>query len=206
MKKILTFLFILFTLSVSYVFADKNETDPFDTLIEKLLKDFEIDDEGEDDIAIAVKVFNGDLGLNERKRISKSVQFALYCTDDIEIASSSINADYICTGRVEADGPNYIVSAKIVDAYDDTVISKAKQKVPKNYYATSEVTKVETIVVEKEDEIGADDILGAVIVGSVIGGVFHAVTAPHHHHVVPAPVPVPVPRPKPAPKRKPRRP
>lgn len=184
MKKIFSILLVLLTLSGSLVFADSKEKDPFDTLVEKLLKDF--DDYGS---SIAVKVFNGDLGTNERKQISKSVQFALYCNDDIEIAASSSDADYICSGKIEVDGPNYIVTAKIVDAYDDTVIGKAKQKVPKNYYANNEKVKVEKVVVEHEHDVDADDILGAVIVGSVIGGVFHAITP--HPHVVPVPAPRP---------------
>lgn len=186
MKKIISILLVLLTLSGTFIFAENKEKDPFDSLVEKLLKDF--DDYG---ASIAVKVFSGDLSTNERKQISKSVQFALYCNDDIEIAAKSMDADYICSGKVELDGPNYIITAKLVDAYDDTVVGKAKQKVPKNYYATSEKVKVETVVVEKEHEIDADDVLGAVIVGSVIGGVFHAVTHPHR---APAPAPSPAPR------------
>lgn len=179
MKKFVSILLVLLTISSGLIFADNKDKDPFDYLVEKLLKDF--DDYG---ASVAVKVFNGDLGTNERKQISKSVQFALYCNDDIEIAHSSSDADYICSGKVEVDGPNYIVTAKLVDAYDDTVIGKAKQKVPKNYYATGEKVKVETVVIEKEHEIDAEDVLGAVIVGSVIGGVFHAMTP---HHIAPRP-------------------
>lgn len=202
MKRICSILLILLTLSGSFIFAVEKEKDSFDSLVEKLLKDF--DDYG---AAVAVKVFTGDIGNNERKQISKSVQFALYCCDDIEIAASSSDADYVCSGKIEVDGPNYIITAKLVDAYDDTVIGKAKQKVPKNYYATGEKVKVEKVVVEKEHDIDADDVLGAVIVGSVIGGVFHALT-PHHHHTVtiPAPIPVPVPVPKPSKPVKPNRP
>lgn len=172
MKKILSILLILFTVSAGFAFADSTPTDPFDSLVEKLLKDF--DDEG---ACVAVKVFTSDLGNNERKKISKSVQFSLYCTDLVEVVSKSDEADYICTGKIEVDGPNYIVSAKLIDNYDDTVIGKAKQKVPKDYYAekTSDV-KVETVVVE--DTVDADDVLGALVVGAVIGGVFHAVTTP----------------------------
>ena len=136
------------------------------------MKDF--DDDG---ATVAVKVFNSDLGNNERKKISKSVQFSLYCTDAVEVVAKSDDADYICTGKIEVDGPNYIISAKLIDNYDDTVIGKAKQKVPKDYYAEkpSDV-KVQTVVVE--DSVDADDILGAIVVGSIIGGVFHAVTTP----------------------------
>ena len=75
MKKFLSILFILFTVSAGFVFAETT-TDPFDNLVEKLLKDF--DDEG---ATVAVKVFTSDLGNNERKKISKSVQFSLYCAD-----------------------------------------------------------------------------------------------------------------------------
>lgn len=172
MKKILSILFVLFTVSAGFVFAAPASTDPFDTLVEKLLKDF--DDEG---ATVAVKVFNSDLGNNERKKISKSVQFSLYCTDTVEVVAKSDEADYICTGKIEADGPNYIISAKLIDNYDDTVIGKAKQKVPKDYYAAKPTdVKVETVVVE--DTVDADDILGALVVGSIIGGVFHAVTTP----------------------------
>jgi len=184
MKKFISILLVLLAVSSSLIFADTKDSDPFDTLVEKLLKDF--DDYG---ASIAVKVFNGDLGANERKQVSKSVQFALYCNENVEIAAKSTEADYIVSGKVESDGPNYIVTAKLVDAYDDTVIGKAKQKVPKNYYATSgEKVKVETVVVEHD--VDAEDILGAVVVGSVIGGVFHAVTHPHY-----APAPAPRPRP-----------
>ena len=172
MKKLIAILFVLFTVSAGFVFADSANTDPFDSLIEKLLKDF--DDEG---ATVAVKVFTSDLGNNERKKISKSVQFSLYCADVLEVVSKADEADYICTGKIEADGPNYIISAKLVDNYDDTVIGKAKQKVPKDYYAEkpSDV-KVQTVVVE--DTVDADDVLGALVVGSIIGGVFHAVTTP----------------------------
>ena len=57
------------------------------------------------------------------------------------------------------------------------MIGKAKQKVPKDYYAEkpSDV-KVQTVIVE--DTVDADDVLGALVVGSIIGGVFHAVTTP----------------------------
>ena len=56
MKKLLSILMILFTVSAGLLFADSND-DPFDNLVEKLLKDF--DDEG---ATVAVKVFNSDLG------------------------------------------------------------------------------------------------------------------------------------------------
>ena len=183
MKRALSILLILFTVSAGFLFADSSNADPFDSLIEKLLKDF--DDEG---ATVAVKVFNSDLGNNERKKISKSVQFSLYCTDIVEVVAKSDEADYICTGKIEVDGPNYIISAKLIDNYDDTVIGKAKQKVPKDYYVEkpSDV-KVETVVVE--DSVDADDILGAIVVGSIIGGVFHAITTP------PRPVYVRPPRP-----------
>ena len=172
MKKFIAILFVLFTVSAGFVFADSANTDPFDSLIEKLLKDF--DDEG---ATVAVKVFTSDLGNNERKKISKSVQFSLYCADVLEVVAKSDEADYICTGKIEVDGPNYIISAKLVDNYDDTVIGKAKQKVPKDYYAEKSTdVKVETVVVE--DNVDADDVLGALVVGAVIGGVFHAVTTP----------------------------
>ncbi len=172
MKKILSILLVLFTVSAGFAFAEAAASDPFDSLVEKLLKDF--DDDG---ATVAVKVFNSDLGNNERKKISKSVQFSLYCTDAVEVVAKSDDADYICTGKIEVDGPNYIISAKLIDNYDDTVIGKAKQKVPKDYYAEkpSDV-KVQTVVVE--DSVDADDILGAIVVGSIIGGVFHAVTTP----------------------------
>jgi hypothetical protein len=49
--------------------------------------------------------------------------------------------------------------------------------VPKDYYAEKPTdVKVETVVVE--DTVDADDVLGALVVGSIIGGVFHAVTTP----------------------------
>ena len=140
---------------------------------------------------------------NERKKISKSVQFALYCTNEIEIVDDIEDADYVCTGNIETDGPNYIVSAKLVDNYDGTTVAKARQKVPKNYYA-EKPAKVETVIVEKDDDIDADDVLGAVILGSVIGGVFHVITEPHHH--VPTPKPAPVPKPRPVPAPRPNRP
>ena len=178
MKKFLSILFVLLTLSAGFLFAAENKTDPFDSLVEKLLKDF--DDEG---ATVAVKVFTSDLGNNERKKISKSVQFSLYCADVLEVVAKSDEADYICTGKIEVDGPNYIISAKLVDNYDDTVIGKAKQKVPKDYYAEkSSDVKVETVVVE--DSVDADDVLGALVVGAVIGGVFHAVTTPPRTVVV----------------------
>ena len=173
MKKILSILLILFTFSAGFLFAESSgNADPFDSLVEKLLKDF--NDEG---ATVAVKVFTSDLSNNERKKISKSVQFSLYCSDVMEVVAKSDEADYICTGKIEVDGPNYIISAKLIDNYDDTVIGKAKQKVPKDYYAEkpSDV-KVQTVVVE--DTVDADDVLGALVVGSIIGGVFHAVTTP----------------------------
>ena len=172
MKKIFSVLFVLFIVSAGLAFAAPASSDPFDSLVEKLLKDF--DDEG---ATVAVKVFASDLGNNERKKISKSVQFSLYCTDTVEVVAKSDEADYICTGKIESDGPNYIISAKLIDNYDDTVIGKAKQKVPKDYYAEKPTdVKVQTVVVE--DTVDADDILGALVVGAVIGGVFHAVTTP----------------------------
>ena len=178
MKRALSILLILFTVSAGFLFADSSNADPFDSLVEKLLKDF--DDDG---ATVAVKVFNSDLGNNERKKISKSVQFSLYCTDIVEVVAKSDEADYICTGKIEVDGPNYIISAKLIDNYDDTVIGKAKQKVPKDYYAEkSSDVKVETVVVE--DSVDADDVLGALVVGAVIGGVFHAVTTPPRTVVV----------------------
>ena len=172
MKKILSIFLILFTVSAVFAFAESTSADPFDTLVEKLLADF--DDKG---ATVAVKVFNSDLGNNERKKISKSVQFSIYCSDVLEVVAKSEDADYICTGKIEADGPNYIISAKLIDNFDDTVVGKAKQKVPKDYYAEkpSDV-KVQTVVVE--DTVDADDVLGALVVGSIIGGVFHAVTTP----------------------------
>lgn len=196
MKKYFLVLLVLFS-AVCGFYAD-SDYDPFDKLAEKLLDDFE-----DIDCTIAVKVFNSDLGNNERKKISKSVQFALYCTNEIEIVDDIEDADYVCTGNIETDGPNYIVSAKLVDNYDGTTVSKARQKVPKNYYA-EKPAKVETVIVEKDDDIDADDVLGAVILGSVIGGVFHVITEPHHH--VPAPKPAPVPKPRPVPAPRPNRP
>ena len=171
MKKFFSILLILFTVSAGLVFAETTQ-DPFDSLVEKLLKNF--DDDG---ATVAVKVFTSDLGNNERKKISKSVQFSLYCSDVMEVVAKSDDADYICTGKIESDGPNYIISAKLIDNYDDTVVGKAKQKVPKDYYAEKPTdVKVQTVVVE--DTIDADDVLGALVVGSIIGGVFHAVTTP----------------------------
>ncbi len=178
MKKTISILFVLLTMSAGFLFAAENKTDPFDSLVEKLLKDF--DDEG---ATVAVKVFTSDLGNNERKKISKSVQFSLYCADVLEVVAKSDEADYICTGKIEVDGPNYIISAKLIDNYDDTVIGKAKQKVPKDYYAEKSTdVKVETVVVE--DTVDADDVLGALVVGAVIGGVFHEVTTPPRTVVV----------------------
>ena len=198
MKKLFSILMILFTVSAGFVFADSANSDPFDSLVEKLLKDF--DDDG---ATVAVKVFTSDLGNNERKKISKSVQFSLYCSDIVEVVAKSDDADYICTGKIEADGPNYIISAKLIDNYDDTVIGKAKQKVPKDYYAEKPTdVKVQTVVVE--DNVDADDILGAIVVGSIIGGVFHAVTTPPRPVVVERPRPAPKPK-KPA-KKRPNRP
>ena len=198
MKRFLSVLLILFTVSASLAFAKPANEDPFDSLIEKLLKDF--DDEG---ATVAVKVFTSDLSNNERKKISKSVQFSLYCADVMEVVAKSNDADYICTGKIEADGPNYIISAKLIDNYDDTVIGKAKQKVPKDYYAEKPTdVKVQTVVVE--DTVDADDVLGALVVGSIIGGVFHAVTTPPRPVVVERPRPAPKPK-KPA-KKRPNRP
>lgn len=198
MKRFLSVLLILFTVSAGLAFAKPANEDPFDSLIEKLLKDF--DDEG---ATVAVKVFTSDLSNNERKKISKSVQFSLYCADVMEVVAKSTDADYICTGKIEADGPNYIISAKLIDNYDDTVIGKAKQKVPKDYYAAKPTdVKVQTVVVE--DTVDADDVLGALVVGSIIGGVFHAVTTPPRPVVVERPRPAPKPK-KPA-KKRPNRP
>ena len=196
MKKNFLVLLVLFS-AVCGIYAD-SDYDPFDKLAEKLLDDFE-----DDGSKIVVKVFNSDLGNNERKRISKSVQFALYCTNEVEIVDNVEDADYVCSGNIETDGPNYIVSAKLVDNYDGTTVAKARQKVPKNYYA-EKPAKVETVIIEKDDDIDADDVLGAVILGSVIGGVFHVITEPHHH--VPTPKPAPVPKPHPVPAPRPNRP
>ena len=196
MKKYFLVLLVLFS-AVCGIYAD-SDYDPFDKLAEKLLDDFE-----DIDCTIAVKVFNSDLGNNERKKISKSVQFALYCTNEIEIVDNVEDADYVCSGNIETDGPNYIVSAKLVDNYDGTTVAKARQKVPKNYYA-EKPAKVETVIVEKDNDIDADDVLGAVILGSVIGGVFHVITEPHHH--VPTPKPAQVPKPRPVPAPRPNRP
>lgn len=198
MKKI-CLIAALFSTVFFGVFA-QSDSDPFDRLVEKLFDNFEA--EGS---SVAVKLFNSDLSNQERKKISKSVQFAIYCTDQVEIVSKTEDADYICSGNIESDGPNYIVSAKLVDNYDGTTIAKARQKVPKNYYAQAEVPqKVETIVVE--NDVDAEDVLGAVIVGTVIGGVFHALTAPHVHVPAPAPKPHPTPAPRPVPAPRPNRP
>lgn len=200
MKKILSILLILFTVSAGFAFAKSNASDPFDDLVEKLLKD--LDDEG---ATVAVKLFNSELSNNERKKISKSVQFSLYCADVLEVVAKSTDADYICTGKIEADGPNYIISAKLVDNYDDTVIGKAKQKVPKDYYAEKPTdVKVQTVVVE--DSVDADDILGALVVGSIIGGVFHAATTPPRPVVVRPSRPSKPSRPKRPAKARPNRP
>ena len=138
-------------------------SDYLDPNNEELLKDF--DDEG---ATVAVKVFNSDLSNNERKKISKSVQFSLYCADVLEVVAKSDEADYICTGKIEVDGPNYIISAKLVDNYDDKVIGKAKQKVPKDYYAEKSTdVKVETVVVEVVFTILVD-VFVIVLVPSVI--------------------------------------
>ena len=196
MKKYFFVLLVLFS-AVCGIYAD-SDYDPFDKLAEKLLDDFE-----DEDSTIVVKVFNSDLSNNERKKISKSVQFALYCTNEVEIVDNVEDADYVCSGNIETDGPNYIVSAKLVDNYDGTTVAKARQKVPKNYYA-EKPAKVETVIVEKDNDIDGDDVLGAVILGSVIGGVFHVITEPHHH--VPTPKPVPVPKPRPVPAPRPNRP
>ena len=63
MKKYFLVLLVLFS-AVCGLYADSDH-DPFDKLAEKLLDDFE-----DIDCTIAVKVFNSDLGNNERKRIS----------------------------------------------------------------------------------------------------------------------------------------
>ena len=170
MKKILSILLVLLTFSSACIFAETSQ-DPFDSLAQKLLKDFK--DEGS---TVAVKIFNSELSGNEKKTISKSVQFALSCTDTVEIVADIDDADYICTGNIEADGPNYIVSAKITDNYDGTVVAKARQKVAKSYYETPVETKTQTVVIE--NEIEPEDVLGAVIIGSMIGGVFHVLTTP----------------------------
>ena len=98
MKKYFLILLVLFS-AVCGLYAD-SDYDPFDKLAEKLLDDFE-----DEDSTIVVKVFNSDLSNNERKRISKSVQFALYCTNEIEIVDDIEDADYVCTGNIETDGP-----------------------------------------------------------------------------------------------------
>ena len=180
MKRFISVLFILLSFSAGFVFAESAGSDPFDTLVEKLLKDCK--DEG---ATVAVKVFNSDLSNNERKKISKSVQFSLYCADLLEVVAKSDEADYICTGKIETDGPNYIVSAQLIDTWEDKVVGKAKQKVPKDYYAEKPTdVKVQTVVVE--DTVDADDVLGALVVGAVIGGVFHAVTTPRTVKVTPS--------------------
>ena len=178
MKKTIFMFLALFSICAGFAFADSKDTDPFDELVSKLLKDCP-----QEDMSIAVKVFNADLSNAERKKISKSVQFSFYCFEGIEVVADAEDADYLCTGKIETDGPNYILTAKIVDNYDDTVIAKAKQKVPKNYYADPDdknEIRTKTVIVEKETD--ADDILGAVIVGTVIGGVFHALATPPAHH------------------------
>lgn len=184
MKKVLSLFLILLSFTGGMLFADSND-DPFDKLAEKLIKDID------DDSKIAVKVFKSELSKNERTRISKSVQYALYCFDDIEVVADADDADYICSGKIEVDGPNYIITAKIVDNYDDTVIAKAKQKVPKKYYATEEI-KTETVIVE--NDVDAEDVLGLVIAGAVVGGTIHALTTPHHvrPHKRPRPAPRPI--------------
>ena len=50
MKKILSILLVLFTVSAGFAFAEAAASDPFDSLVEKLLKDF--DDDG---ATVAVK-------------------------------------------------------------------------------------------------------------------------------------------------------
>lgn len=189
-KKLFVMFVILFAVFTNL--SAQSSADYFDKLAEKLLDNFEYKGS-----TVAVKLFNSDLSMQERKKISKSTQLALYCTEDIEIVTNAEDADYICSGNIETDGPNYIVSVKLVDNYDGSTVAKARQKVPKNYYAE----KVEnTIIVE--NDIDAEDVLGAVIFGSVIGGVFHALTEPHHH--APVPHPHPVPRPHHAPNHRPR--
>lgn len=189
-KKLFVMFVILFAVFTNL--SAQSSADYFDKLAEKLLDNFEYKGS-----TVAVKLFNSDLSMQERKKISKSTQLALYCTEDIEIVTNAEDADYICSGNIETDGPNYIVSVKLVDNYDGSTVAKARQKVPKNYYAE----KVEnTIIVE--NDIDAEDVLGAVIFGSVIGGVFHALTEPHHH--VPVPHPHPVPGPHHAPNHRPR--
>ena len=66
MKKIIAILFVLFTVSTGLIFAESASEDPFDSLVEKLLQDF-----NEEGATVAVKVFNSDLSNNERKKISK---------------------------------------------------------------------------------------------------------------------------------------
>lgn len=189
-KKLFVMFVILFAVFTNL--SAQSSADYFDKLAEKLLDNFEYKGS-----TVAVKLFNSDLSMQERKKISKSTQLALYCTEDIEIVTNAEDADYICSGNIETDGPNYIVSVKLVDNYDGSTVAKARQKVPKNYYAE----KVEnTIIVE--NDIDAEDVLGAVIFGSVIGAVFHALTEPHHH--APVPHPHPVPRPHHAPNHRPR--
>ena len=111
MKKYFLVLLVLFS-AVCGLYAD-SDYDPFDKLAEKLLDDFE-----DEDSTIVVKVFNSDLSNNERQRISKSVQFALYRTNEVEIVDNVENADYVCSGNIETDGPNYIVSAQLVDRHE----------------------------------------------------------------------------------------
>lgn len=190
MKKILSILMIFLTISSGFIFADSSE-DPFDKLVDKLLAGV-----SEEEVSIAVKVFNSDLSNAERKQISKSVQFSFYCAEGVEIVSNTENADYVCKGKIETDGANYILTAKLEDEYGD-VVSKAKQKVSKKYYAgsksTDEIT-TSTVIIENDDS----DVLGALIAGAIIGGVVTELATP------PSPRPRPrraAPRPAPRPSR-----
>lgn len=184
------------TIFLCAAFFAQSSADSFDKLAAKLFDDF--DDKGG---AIAVKLFNSDLSMQERRKISKSTQLALSCMENVKIVASVADADYVCAGNIESDGPNYVVSVKLIDNYDGSTVAKARQKVPKNYYA-------ETIA-SAENEIDAEDVLGAIILGNAIGGVFHALTEPRRHapphHSAPA-KPKPNPNPVPPPKYRPQRP
>lgn len=188
MKKFLSTLLVLLSISSGFIFAENSE-DPFDTLVDKLLANV-----SEENVSVAVKVFNSDLSNAERKQISKSVQFSFYCAEGVEIVSNAENADYICKGKIETDGPNYILTVKLEDAYGD-IVSKAKQKVPKKYYSGSKKDEVKTTTVVVEDN--DDEVLGALIAGAIIGGVANELTRPRIRPRPHRPAPRPAPRPRP---------
>lgn len=219
MKRFIIFTLFALTFSAGFLFAEASDSNPYDKLVENLVKDID-EDEG---LCVGVKLFKTDGNEKVAAKMAKGVQMALYESGKVDIVESKKDADLICTGSVTDKNEKYYqLKVNLLDAETNEVLYSAKRNIEKTYAEKGlnldEPAKVvkkaeseekseekeaknddkgkETTIIVKEDTVDAVDVLGAIIVADWFFDILDW-SVPHPRHHKPRP-----PRPAKRPPRK----